>query len=577
MARVLGLHDPAKVEDYVARGWWTRETVDEVFRDRVAERGDALALVDPANKAALVGTGPRRLTWTELAAEVDHLAAGLHALGLGQGDVLGVQLPNTVELVEVYLAAWQLGITVSPMAVQYREHELVEMARQAGFGAYVGAHRFLDRDLLAEALAVRDRLPGRMRLVRYAAPDDPTSAPQEAVDLRAGAATDAERGLVERLSREAPNDPNDAMTICWTSGTEAQPKGVPRTHLEWLSMAWAGVDAPVIVADDVILNPFPMVNMAAFVGLLLPWLRTGCVLVQHHPFDLPTYLGQIAAEQVTYTLAPPALLTMLLHNEPLLARTDLSSLTRIGSGSAPLPPPMVIGWQERHGISVINFFGSNEGIGLLSSPADFPDAAARALYFPNYAARNHAWASRVADWIQLRLVDLADESLVTEPGRVGELRIDGPTVFPGYLAESGVEAPFDDQGYLRSGDLFEIAGDEGQWLRYVDRANDIVIRGGMNIAPAEVEGLIASHPAVAEVAVIGDPDDVLGERLAAVVALRPGASLDLAELTAYLRDQQVAHYKIPERLAVVDALPRNPVGKVLKRDLRGKGEGSAGR
>lgn len=568
MARVLGLHDPAKVEDYVARGWWTRETVDEVFRARVAERGDVLALVDPANKAALVGTAPRRLTWTELADEVDHLAAALHALGLGRGDVLGVQLPNTVELVEVYLAAWQLGVTVSPMAVQYREHELVEMAGQAGFAAYVGAHRFLDRDLLAEAAAVIDRLPPGIRLIRYAAPDDRSTATTGVVDLRAGAADEAERALLARLWTEQPNDPNDAITICWTSGTEAQPKGVPRTHLEWLAMAWAGVDAPVILAADVILNPFPLVNMAAFVGLLLPWLRTGCVLVQHHPFDLPTYLGQIAAEQVTYTLAPPALLTMLLHNEPLLARTDLSSLTRIGSGSAPLPPPMVVGWQERHGIKVINFFGSNEGIGLLSSPADFPDAAARAQYFPNYAARDHAWASRVAEWIQVRLVDLSDESVITEPGRVGELRIDGPTVFPGYLAESAVEVPFDGHGYLRSGDLFEIAGDAGQWLRYVDRAKDIVIRGGMNIAPAEIEGLIASHPAVAEVAVIGDPDDVLGERVAAVVALRPDTRLGLDELAAYLKDQQVAHLKIPERLEIVTTLPRNPVGKVLKRALR---------
>lgn len=568
MTRVLGLHDPAKVEDYLARGWWTRETVDQVFRDRVTERGDVPALVDPANKATLVGTAPRRLTWTELAAEVDHLAAELHGLGLGRGDVLGVQLPNTVELVEVYLAAWRLGITVSPMAVQYREHELVEMAGQAGFAAYVGAHRFFDRDLLAESSAVADRLPDGIRMIRYAAPDEPTAAPEGIVDVRAQPATPAEGEVVARLAAEQPNDPNDAMTICWTSGTEAQPKGVPRTHLEWLAMAWAGVDAPVIVADDVILNPFPMVNMAAFVGLLLPWLRTGCVLVQHHPFDLPTYLGQIATERVTYTLAPPALLTMLLHNEPLLARADLSSLTRIGSGSAPLPPPMVVGWQERHGISVINFFGSNEGIGLLSSPADFPDAAARAQYFPNYAARDRVWASRVADWIQVRLVDLSDESLVTEPGRVGELRIDGPTVFPGYLAESGVDAPFDDQGYLRSGDLFEIAGDEGQWLRYVDRAKDIIIRGGMNIAPAEVEGLIASHPAVAEVAVIGDADNVLGERVAAVVALRRDAGLDLGELAAYLKDQHVAHYKIPERLEIVTALPRNPVGKVLKRDLR---------
>ena len=157
---------------------------------------------------------------------------------------------------------------------------------------------------------------------------------------------------------------------------------------------------------------------------------------------------------------------------------------------------------------------------------------------------------------------------ITEPGIVGELRIDGPTVFPGYIGGESMPSPFDERGYLKSGDLFEIAGDEGQYLLYVDRAKDLIIRGGMNIAPAEVEGLIAGHPAVAEVAVFGVPDEVLGERVAAVVSLKPEQSLDLDGLGEFLREKQVAHYKFPERLEVVPALPRNPVGKVLKRDLR---------
>lgn len=360
-------------------------------------------------------------------------------------------------------------------------------------------------------------------------------------------------------------DPNDAMTICWTSGTEAEPKGVPRTHLEWLAGSWAGVDAPGLTPDDVILNPFPLVNMAAFVGLLLPWLRTGCVLVQHHPFDLPTFLRQVAVERVSYTVMPPALLMVLLNHPEMLTRADLTSLTRVGSGSAPLQPAMVRGWQER-GLPVINFFGSNEGVGLLSSPADFPDPDDRARYFPNYAAPGERWSSRISEWVQLRLVDLTTGEDVSSAGVPGELRVDGPTVFPGYLP--GPPSPFDERGWLRTGDLFEIAGDRGQFLRYVDRARDVVIRGGVNIAPAEVEALVAAHPLVAEVAVVGDPDEVLGERVAAVVALHPDASLSLEELRVWLRERQVAHVKLPERLEVVSALPRNPVGKVLKRKLR---------
>jgi acyl-CoA synthetase len=131
-----------------------------------------------------------------------------------------------------------------------------------------------------------------------------------------------------------------------------------------------------------------------------------------------------------------------------------------------------------------------------------------------------------------------------------------------------VASPFDEDGYLRTGDMFVIDGPQNQFLRYVDRSKDMVIRGGMNIAPAELETLIASHPAVAEVAVVGYPDELLGERVCAVVALRPDAALTLTDLTDHLRAQAIATYKLPERLVVVDTLPRNPVGKILKRRLR---------
>lgn len=565
-----GLHPAERVADYRARGWWSEETVDGLLDEHLATRPDRLALVDPANKAALTGAAPRRLTWAELASEVDHLAAELIGLGLRSGDVLGVQLPNTVELVEVYLAAWHLGLVVSPLAMQYREHEVAGMAQQAGFAALVTCSRFGDRAPLAEALVVRAGRPELRTVVAYGSPDElaDAGAGDDVVVVFAQPATPDERALVAQRRRADPPEPNDAVTICWTSGTEAEPKGVPRTSLEWLVTTWACIDAPRMDGDDVLLNPFPMVNMAGIAGMFLPWLRTGCVLVQHQPFDLPTFLGQVAAERVTYTVAPPALLWMLLNNEALLSQVDLGSLTRIGSGSVPLQPPMVRGWQEQHGIGVINFFGSNEGIALLSSPEDFPDPDDRATYFPRYGAPGSTWTSRVSEWVSLRLTDLTTGEDITEPGVPGELRLAGPTVFAGYLGGDHLPSPFDDRGYLRTGDVFEIAGDRNQYLRFVDRAKDVVIRGGMNVAPAELEALISAHPAVAEVAVVGDPDEVLGERVAAIVTLRPDASLDLPELVEFLRAQKIASFKLPERLEVRESLPRNPVGKILKRDLR---------
>lgn len=567
MTQRRGLHPPERVADFLARGWWTEETLDGLFCDRVAERGAEVAIVDPANRPDMLGSAPRRLTWSALDGEVTDLAVRLLDLGLRRGDVLGVQLPNTIELAQAYLAAWSIGVVVSPLPMQFREHEVAGSAEQASFRAFLTVPAFAGRSPAAAVLAIRDRLPALEHVLTIGPRGEDPDVPGAAT-LHPRPAGDVERERLAAHRGGDPTGPNDPVTICWTSGTESTPKGVPRCGLDWLAVAAATVEAPRVRAGDVLLNPFPMINMAGISGMFLPWLRTGATLVQHHPFDLPTFLRQIADERATYTVAPPALLTMLLQDERLLATADLSSLTRVGSGSAPLPPAMVRGWQERFDIPVINFFGSNEGIGLLSAPEDVPDPDDRARFYPRYGAPGVHWASRAADRVALTLVDPDTGEEITEPGRPGELRVGGPTVFAGYLDGDRRPSPFDEQGRLRTGDLFEIAGECGQFLRFVDRLANVIIRGGTNIAPAELEALISEHPSVQEVAVVGDPDPVLGERVAAVVTLTPGAGLTLDGLTEFLRGQQIASYKLPERLEAREALPRNAVGKLLKRQLR---------
>lgn len=563
-----GLHPAERVAEYTAAGWWSGETMDQLFRARVAADPDRIAVVDPANKADLTGDQPRRLTWRELDDEVYGLADVLLSHGVGAGDVVGLQMPNTVELVAAYLACWRIGAVVSPLPVQYREHEISELGRLAEFRAYLTVERIGDRSPVQEVGSVRDGLPALRTVFAYG-----SSLPDGVVAV---APVSGARERVEAYAAEHPADPNDCATICWTSGTESKPKGVPRAHYEWLAICWATVDAPRLTSEDVLLNPFPMVNMAGINGMFLPWLRVGGVLVQHHPFDLPTFLRQIAEEKATYTVAPPALLNMLLARPEILAATDLSSLRLIGSGSAPLAPAMVRGWQEKYGIGVINFFGSNEGIALLTDPHDVPDPEQRARYFPRYGVPGVKWSSRVSEWTSVRLIDPVSGKEVTEPGVPGELRIKGPTIFSGYLDGANLASPFDEDGYLRTGDVFEIAGEDGRFLRYVDRAKDLIIRGGMNISPAELEGLLTGHPSVAEVAVVGYPDEVLGEKVCAIVVPAEGATPTLEELVSYLREQRIASFKLPERLELRAALPRNPVGKILKRDLRDELRSAAG-
>jgi acyl-CoA synthetase (AMP-forming)/AMP-acid ligase II len=563
----MRLHPPEKVEAYTAAGWWGTDTWDSLFLARVAERPDAVAVVDPANRVALTDGEPGRWTWAELADQVERLAAVLLEHGLGADSVVGIQLPNVKELALAYLACSRLGAVACPFPVQYREHELDQLGAVAGLDAFVTAGRFGDRDLAGAALSV---LGPRPVLAWGRAPDG--AAGLDGL-LAAPPAAPARRRL-DRHVAGLDRHPADAVTLCWTSGTESVPKGVPRCSNGWVVIGHACAVAPGLTAADVILNPFPMVNMAGLGGIFTPWLLTGARLVQHHPFDLPTYLRDIAAERVTYTLAPPALLTLMLRRPEILAAADVSSLRVVGSGSAPLSGYLIREWKDRYGIEVTNFFGSNEGLPLVSDQLTVPDPDERAAFFPRYGVPGHSWPNPASHGTRVRLVDPVTGEDIEEPGRPGELWVSGPTIFAGYWQGPGrplSREPFDSAGYYRSGDVFEIATDaDGQprLLRYVDRARDLIVRGGTNISPAEVESLLAGHPAVADVAVVGYPDELLGERACAVVVPAEGQRPELADLVAYLRERQVASYKLPERLLLVDALPRNAVGKVLKRDLR---------
>ncbi|BAW06538.1 class I adenylate-forming enzyme family protein [Nocardia seriolae] len=553
-------HSEETVREYLERGWWQPETIPEVFRQRVDETPDAPAVSDPANLVQLTGAEPRTLTWRELDDLVGDIAAVLLANGIRQGAVVAVQLPNSVALTAIYLALWRLGAVATPMPVSFRRHELSGIVAATGAEALIAVGALGDRELAAEGLATRG-----LRTVFAFGPGIPGRAVAigEPVDAHA-------RNRVRDYAFTLPVTVNDRITICWNSGTEATPKGIPRCHGDWLAVANGVQDGLGVTTDSVVLNPFPMVNMAGFAGSFLPWLLAGGHLVQHHPLDLAVFFRQIAEHRVTHTSMPPALLTMLLQNDDLRARADLSSLRTVGSGGAPLPPPVVRRWQEELGIQVLNFFGSNEGVSLLGAPTDIPDPEVRAQHLPHYGAAGVRWSTRLADSTAVKLVDVTTGATVTEIGGRGELRLRGPAVFGGYLPGTAATEPFDADGYLCSGDVFELCGEGGRYLRFVDRVKEIIIRGGMNIAPAEIEGLLIGHPAVADVAVVGYPDAVLGEKCCAVVVPAPGASVALADLVAHLKAREVASFKLPERLVITDALPRNPVGKLLRRELRAR-------
>ncbi len=566
------LADPLKIEHYTAQGWWGSDTLWTVFCRGVEQHPDREAVVDACNRESFAHGRPQRLTWRELAHEVDRLSLLLLDLGLVRDDVILTQMPNGVEQFVAYLSCARLGFILSPVPIQYREHELehilsltqacgvITFSRVGAAGrGHATASMWLELQAKHESLA---------RVMCWG-PDAPVGscALQDRLPAVIGP---AQQMRLQQAEREAAVSANDVFTVCWTSGTEASPKGVPRSHNEWLVVAPSIIEAAQMEPGARLLNPFPLINMAGLSSSFATWLVLGGTVVQHQPFSLPVFLEQLRTERIDYTVSPPAILNTLLQNESLLEGIDLKRLKRVGSGSAPLSEWMVRSMQERHGVRVVNYFGSNEGAALTSSDIDVPDPALRSQFFPRAGVPGHQWRISTMRKIRTRLVDLETGLDIDQAGQVGELRFAGPTIFSGYFRAPHLTArAFDEQGFYRTGDLFEIAGDRLQYYRYVGRSKDLVIRGGVNISSEEVETLLIACPAVQDAAVVSVPDPILGEKLCACIVPREGHSPALEDLQHFLKEEKrVAVYKLPEYMLTLPSLPRNAVGKILKRELR---------
>ncbi len=522
-----------------------------LFQRAVAAAPEQEALLDPPNRHDLCGSNPRRLSFAEVEQTALGIAGQLHSAGLRAGDVVVVQLPNIVELPLMYLVAARLGLILSPAPMQYQSHELRMIIDNTHPRAVISCGRFKEHNPLVQ-------FDGLI----------PKSTLRFSVDAK-DAAWPALETAARDLEEVAIPDGDALFTLCWTSGTTGLPKGVPRRHRHWLAMIPAFEDATALPKGAAMVAPFPMVNMAAISVFLVYWLSVHGKLALHHPLDLPVFLQQIEEEKALYTVAPPALLSLLLAKPELMNSRDLSSLRVIGSGSAPLAPSMISGFKEKLGVDVVNMFGSNEGCCLVSDARDVPEPEARASLFPRFGAPDLQWHNRIAKVFHTRLLDVETGEVIEQPGKVGELVIRGDTVFEGYWrsAETNREV-FDKDGFFRTGDLFEIAGEKNAYYRFVGRRKDLIVRGGMKISPEEIDQLLAGHPAIQEAAVAPYPDEHLGQRIAAFVVSETAVSVD--DLASYLQECGLAKFKWPEKVLVIETLPRNPLNKVLRHELAKK-------
>jgi acyl-CoA synthetase (AMP-forming)/AMP-acid ligase II len=315
------------------------------------------------------------------------------------------------------------------------------------------------------------------------------------------------------------------------------------------------------------LSPFPMINMAALGGFLFPSALYNATLVLHHPLDIPLYLKQLQDERIQFTLAPPPLLNRLAQQPELWEQFDYSALRVVGSGSMPLSPAMIEVFESRFGKTIINFYGSNEGIALIATPENSPAPAQRACLFPRLGAAGATARSYAEGVIHTRINDPDTGAVIDTPGVAGELTISGPGVIDGYLGHDG-SGVFTEDGFFRTGDLVAISEEQPSHYRIVGRCKEIINRGGMKISPSELDILLEGLPGVAEAAVCALDDADLGELVCACLVLVEGsAAPSLDSVREHLEARGDARFKWPEQLRVLDSLPRNPLGKVQRAEL----------
>lgn len=547
----MSVYPPETVKKYHDAGIWGDKTWSDYVAEHAAARPDQEALVDQPNKLEIIGTEPMRLTWREVRERADGLALSLLDAGIRTGDVVFVQLPNSVEFVLVHLALDRIGAvgTFAPMRQRSSEIEYAIAKTKARIA--IGMGQFVGTDYLAMIHAARQVCPSLESIIAF----NGEGRPGADFDLSTMITAADPARVAELDAIEVSAD--EALTLCLTTGTESTPKVVPRTPNSWMVATRGILQATGHDADSVFSGPFPYANMGGLGVELYPWIMAGGKFVTHEPFNVDVFLQQITDERVNYIIAVPAIYFAMLNHPGLDTQYDISSLSVVGCGGE-APPHTIIETLDERGIKVINEFGATEGWFFFTVPEQ-PVEERKDLF-------------RID---KLRPFLPATEFHALEPGtevdvpagEPGELAVIGPSVFAGYLDADDVNArSFTSKGLFRTGDLVAIG--EDQSLRYVGRLKDMIIRSGQNISPAEIELILQRHPSVYEVSVIGIPDPIKGQLVCAVVSTKTETVITLEELDAFMREMDVARHKIPEVLHIVDELPKGPSGKILKRELR---------
>jgi acyl-CoA synthetase (AMP-forming)/AMP-acid ligase II len=510
------------------------------------------AQADRYGESLSVRDGDLELTYSELAAAAHEFASAMVANGVEPGDRVSIWMPNGARWIIAALGIFSAGAVLVPVNTRFKGAEAGVILRRSKAKALITVTDFLGADYLAIVADSAGELP-HLALRVVAAGAVPAGATSWE-DFVADASDDSRAEVDRRSAGLGADDPSD---ILFTSGTTGLPKGVVMTHGRTLCVATDWVRMTGLRHGDRYLMVNPYFHMFGLKAGILASLAAGATMLPEPVFDVDRVLARVGAEQVTVLPGPPTLYQSILDH-PDRGKFDLSPL-RVGvTGSADIPVSLIERvFAELPFPTIISGYGLTEaGTANSTGPDDPPEAIATTV--------GHARPG-----FEIRLVDGSGHDVAA--GESGEVLLRGPSVMSHYLDDpEATAASLSPDGWLKTGDIG--AFDDAGRLKIVGRAKDMFIVGGFNAYPAEIENMLLRHPAVGSVAVIGIPDDRLGEVGMAFVVLEPGATATGDEIVAWSRNE-MANYKVPRVVEVIAALPLNATGKVVKDELRARAAG----
>lgn len=503
------------------------------------------------NKTAIVslladsGT-TKRVSFAELGDAADRIALRLFRLGVRRGDVVSFQLNNRWEFIALSLACVRLGALQNPLMSVLRERELRFMLELAESRVFVVPRTFRQFDHASLAAKLKAALPALDHVIVLDGTDG--------VDL-IGSPSEFDAADFKRCVEPLRPHPNDLMQLLYTSGTTGEPKGVMHTANTLLANVLATRERFAATSEDVMLCPSPLAHQLGFLwGMLLP-LMLGATTVLLDVWRPELAVKLLTEEKATICMGAPPLLADLI-DFPGISDMPIDAFRLFISGGAPLPSALVLRAKAKLGVIVVSVWGMTEVCGVTAVRLDDPEGKAYTtdgLALPNMAVR------------------VVDEKGFEVPyGTEGHLQTQGVSVFVGYLKRPQLNA-FTVDGWLETGDLARMYPDG--YIRITGRSKDVIIRGGENLPVVEIESILFKHPAVAQIAIVAMPDPRLGERPCAYVRLRPGASLTLPDIQAFLQEQGVSKSFMPERLEIIEEMPMTASGKIQKFLLRERATG----